>query len=153
CSLVINPNFSGARMGLQHYSVLKADPVRGEIASKNPKNPPHFHITARAGQEFDIAINIQSEDKSQVLFVVDHAFVPPDPGCLTALGLGLHPLQHTAQGLALDYVRSVVNGEPMVAKSTMRLLPLVQDAQHRHNDLRNEVVDLLNRSIEDDDAV
>lgn len=141
-------------MSLPRYSVLKADPIKGEIFSNNPKNPPHFHVTAQIGRkQFDIAINIQSEDASQVLYVVDHAFTPPDPKDLTALDMGLHALESIPGGLALDYVRSTVNGASMVTKAGMRLLPLIHDAQHRNNDLRNEVVDLLDRSIEDEDAV
>jgi uncharacterized protein YukJ len=87
-----------------------------------------------------------------VLYTVDHAFVPPDPAALLALPAGMTPLESAPGGLALDFVREAVNGSPLVDRPSMNLLPIGYTARHRHNDLSNEVVDLLNRAIADADG-
>jgi uncharacterized protein YukJ len=74
-------------------------------------------------------------------------------------------LKSEAGGLALDYVRSVVNGVPMITKAQMTLLPkqsaktkglsaeaeAIQRAKARA--LENAVVTLLNMTIADKDGV
>ena len=133
------------------YCLVKGDPagVGGVQFNQQGKNP-HYHIKLNtASGVYDVAINIQSEDGSEVLYTVDHAFVPPAKDALTALPMGRKPLQSQPGGLALDYVRETVDGMAMVDRSTMHLLPLTTPAGHRHNDLNNEVVDLLNRATAD----
>jgi uncharacterized protein YukJ len=137
-------------MPVPNYAVLKGDPISGKVVSGNS---PHYQIQVKAGtQTITVAVNIQSVDGSEVLYVVDHAFVPPDPAGLGQLPEGLNPLPNKSGGLALDYVRSTVNGEAMVTKAQMSLLPESTPAGHRHNDLNNEIVDLLNRAIADKDG-
>jgi uncharacterized protein YukJ len=134
-------------MPIPNYSVLKGDPTAGKVVSGNS---PHYQITVQAdGGPFTVAVNIQSVDGSEVLYTVDHAFVPPDPASLLALAAGMHPLNIAPGGLALDYIRSTAGGQPMVEKSSMTLLPETFPAGARHNDLNNEIVDLLNRAIAD----
>ena len=87
-----------------------------------------------------------------MLYIVDHAFQPPDPAGLENLADGLNLLQSKPGGFAIDYVRSRVNGDPMVSRDAMSLLPNSFPAGHRHNDLNNEVVDLLNRAVADKDG-
>lgn len=140
-------------MALTDYSLLKGDPVSGRVEFNAAGKNPHYHIKLQAGgQTFDIAINIQSEDGSEVLYTVDHAFVPPDPQGLAGLPMGIQELDSEPGGLALDYVRQQVNGAPMVVESLMNKLPRTTPAGHRHNDLNNEVVDLLNRAVADKDG-
>src|SRR5579863_10002251 len=110
--------------GLSDYSVLKGDPTGGRVVFNHAGKNPHYQITLQAGgQTFQIAVNIQSDDGSEVLYTVDHAFVPPDPAGLTALPMGLKGLPSKPGGLALDFVRETVAGSPMVEKSNMTLLP------------------------------
>jgi len=137
-------------MPIPNYSVLKGDPTAGKVVQGNS---PHYQITVQAeGGPFTIAVNIQSVDGSEVLYTVDHAFVPPDPAALLALAPGMHALDSAPGGLAIDFIRSTVAGQPMVEKSAMQLLPETFAAGSRHNDLNNEVVDLLNRAIADKDG-
>jgi uncharacterized protein YukJ len=137
-------------MPIPNYSVLKGDPTAGQVSVGRS---PHYQITVQAqGGPFTVAVNIQSVDGSEVLYVVDHAFEPPDPASLVALATGMTPLGSAPGGLALDFVRETVQGAPMVDKASMALLPTTFPAGHRHNDLHNEVVDLLNRAIADADG-
>jgi len=137
-------------MPISNYSVLKGDPTAGQVVSGRS---PHYQIAVQApGGPFTVAVNIQSEDGSEVLYTVDHAFVPPDPAALLALPTGMTRLASKPGGLALDFVRETVGGSPMVERSAMVLLPKSRPAGHRHNQLHNEVVDLLNRAIADKDG-
>lgn len=137
-------------MPVANYSVLKGDPVSGKLVFGNS---PHYQIQVQANQAaITVAVNVQSVDNSEVLYVVDHAFQPPNPNALAALNVGLTQLQSKPGGLALDFVRSQINGEPMVTRDVMSLLPKSRKAGGRQNDLNNEVVDLLNRAIADKDG-
>jgi uncharacterized protein YukJ len=137
-------------MGIANYSVLKGDPQSGKVVFNREGKNPHYQIALQAaGATFEAAVNIQSDDGSEVLYSVDHAFVPPDPGGLNALPMGIQGLVSQPDGLALDFVREQVNGSPMVELASMTLLPMSFPAGHRHNDLNNEVVDLLNRAVQD----
>lgn len=135
-------------MPIRNYSVLKGDPVKGKLVFGRS---PHYQIDVNTGNDtITVEINVQSVDHSEVLYLVDHAFQPDDAASLEALDTGLTTLHSRPGGLALDYVRSRVNGEPMVTRDAMSLLPKTFPAGHRHNDLNNEVVDLLNRAIADE---
>lgn len=137
-------------MPIPNYSVLKGDPVSGKVVDGRST---HFQITTQTDSGIvTVAINIQSYDGSEVLYSVDHAFVPPSPDGLIALPSGVTALDSQPGGLALDFVRETVGNSPLVDKNAMTLLPLQYSARHRHNDLHNEVVDLLNRTIADKDG-
>jgi uncharacterized protein YukJ len=140
-------------MALANYSVLKGDPQSGRVAFNREGGNPHFQITLQAGgSTLEAAVNIQSDDGSEVLYLVDHGFMPPDPAGLKALAMGIHALQSAPGGLALDFVREQVNGSALVERDSMSLLPKSFPAGHRRNDLNNEVVDLLNRAVQDPDG-
>ena len=137
-------------MPITNYSVLKGDPTAGRVVSGASL---HYQITVQAkGGPFTVAVNIQSMDRSEVLYVIDQGFVPPSPSGLLSLASGMTPLKSSPGGLALDFVRETVNGTPMVDRAAMTLLPVKFPAGHRHNNLHNAVVDLLNRTIADKDG-
>jgi uncharacterized protein YukJ len=110
-------------------------------------------------------VNIQSVDGSEVLYAIVEDFMPPDLAGLTALPMGMTALKSEAGGLALDYVRSTVDGAPMITKAQMTLLPeqsekakgssveaeAIQRAKARA--LENAVITLLNMTIADKDGV
>src|ERR1700733_11286419 len=92
-------------MPITNYSVLVGDPVSGKVVTGSST---HYQITVQAkGGPFTVAVNIQSVDGSEVLYDIVEDFTPPDE----------------AGGLALDYVRSMVNGRAMITKAQMTLLP------------------------------
>src|ERR1700722_7662548 len=108
-------------MPIANYSVLAGRPTAGKVVSGASA---HYQITMQAGGgTFTVAVNIQSVDGSEVLYAIEEGFTPPDLAGLTALPMGMTALKSEAGGLALDYVRSVVNGAPMITKSQMTLLP------------------------------
>jgi uncharacterized protein YukJ len=118
-----------------------------------------------AGGPFTVAVNIESVDGSEVLYAIEEGFTPPDLAGLSALPMGMTALKSEAGGLALDYVRSTMNGAPMITKAQMTLLPkqgaqakglsaeaeAIQRAKARA--LENAVVTLLNMTIADKDGV
>lgn len=137
-------------MPIPNYSVLKGDPTAGRVVSGSSI---HYQITVQgSGGPFTVAVNIQSVDGSEVLYVIDPGFTPPSAAGLLALPTGMTALPSALGGLALDFVRSTVQGAPMVDKDAMTLLPIRFPAGHRHNNLQNAVVDLLNRAIADKDG-
>jgi uncharacterized protein YukJ len=114
---------------------------------------------------FTVAVNIQSVDGSEVLYAIEEGFTPPDLAGLTALPMGMTKLKSAPGGLALDYVRSTVDGAPMITKAQMTLLPVANakakgasaeaEAIQRAKALalENAVITLLNMTIADKDGV
>ena len=150
-------------MPIANYSVLAGRPTAGKVVSGASA---HYQITMQAaGGPFTVAVNIQSVDGSEVLYAIEEGFTPPDLAGLTALPMGMTSLKSEAGGLALDYVRSMVNGTSMITKAQMTLLPqqgakakglsaeaeAIQRAKARA--LENAVVTLLNMTIADKDGV
>lgn len=134
-------------MPVYEYSVLKGDPTSGKLSSDTP---PHYLINVEAaGKTYQIAVNIESTDGSQVLYYINENFTPPDAALLDNLATGMTRL--TMQGNpAIDYVRSTANGQPIVTLSEMQLLPLPGKTQS--SNLRNAVVQFLNQAIADDNG-
>jgi uncharacterized protein YukJ len=149
-------------MPITNYSVLAGDPVGGKVVSGASA---HYQITMNAPKgPFTVAVNIQSVDGSEVLYAIEENFTPPDLAGLTALPMGMTALKSQPGGLALDFVRSQVNGKAMITKQKMTLLPkasttkglraeeaAVQEAKVAA--LKNAVVTLLNMTIADKDGV
>ena len=149
-------------MPIANYSVLAGDPVSGKVVSGASA---HYQITMNApGGPFTVAVNIQSVDGSEVLYAIKEGFIPPNLTGLKALPMGMTALKSNPGGLALDFVRSTVNGVPMITKSQMTLLPkdgktkdLSAEAEAiqiaKAKALENAVVTLLNMTISDKDGV
>jgi len=131
-------------MPIYKYSVLKGDPQSGGLS---PDAHPHYLISVNAaGTTYQIAVNIESTDGSQVLYFINENYTPPDAGLLDGLAVGMTPL--TAQrNPAVDYVRSVTNGQPIVMQAQMQLLPL--PGQTKSSNLQNAVIQFLNQAIAD----
>ena len=143
-------------MPIQSYSVLKGKPTAGKVVAGNS---PHYQITVQAtGGPFTVAVNIQSVDGSEVLYAIDHTFLPPNAAALAALPAGMTKLQSKAGGLALDFVREQIGGKPMVTKASLTLLPEKTTGAAAHMKkaetenlraaaLQNAVVLLLNEAV------
>src|ERR1700735_2337925 len=111
-------------MPITNYSVLVGDPTAGKVVTGSST---HYQITMQAlGGPFTVAVNIQSVDGSEVLYDIVEDFTPPDLAGLTALPMGMTALKSEPDALALDFVRSTVNGQPMITKEQMTLLPQVK---------------------------
>jgi uncharacterized protein YukJ len=150
-------------MPIANYSVLAGSPTAGKVVSGAST---HYQITMQAtGGPFTVAVNIQSVDGSEVLYAIEEGFTPPDLAGLLALPMGMTKLSSVSGGLALDYVRSTVNGVPMITKAQMTLLPQLKAKaqggsaeaqmiqQARAKALENAVVTLLNMTIAEKDGV
>ena len=148
-------------MPIQSYSVLKGKPTSGKVVTGAST---HYQMTVQAtGGPFTVAVNIESVDGSEVLYAIDHTFVPPSTTALAALPAGMNKLQSKAGGLALDFVREQIGGKPMVTRAGMTLLPEAVSAAAAHGKekhavesqnlraqaLQNAVVLLLNQAVAD----
>jgi uncharacterized protein YukJ len=131
-------------MAVLNYSVLKGDPQRGTVSGKNP----HFRIPVNTiSGMFTIDVNVESSDGSELLYLIHQNFTPPDAQSLGALSTGVTGLEREPGGLALDYVREMINGAPLVDHSQMSLLPIGGAT------VQNEVATILNQAIKDDNGV
>lgn len=151
-------------MPIPNYSVLAGDPTSGKVVTGSST---HYQITmSGAGGPFTVAVNIESVDGSEVLYAIEENFTPPDESALTALSLGMHALPSAPGGLALDFVRSTIDGEPIIAKAQMTLLPKLQTKGKkgmseeaytmnlaRSRALQNAVTTLLDMTIADKDGI
>jgi uncharacterized protein YukJ len=149
-------------MPISNYSVLAGDPTAGKVVSGASA---HYQITMQApGGPFTVAVNIQSVDGSEVLYDIAENFTPQDLQGLLALPMGMTALKSEPGGLALDFVRSTIDGQPMITKAQMTLLPKPNAAKSgseeermmqraRSKALENAVVTLLNMTIADKDGV
>jgi uncharacterized protein YukJ len=148
-------------MPIANYSVLSGKPISGKVVTGSST---HYQITMQAtGGPFTVAVNIQSVDGSEVLYAIEENFTPPDPAALQALPSGMTPLQNQPGGLALDFVREQIAGQPMITRQQMTLLPKLQPKglseedrmmnRARASALQNAIITLLNMTIADGDGV
>jgi uncharacterized protein YukJ len=152
-------------MPIASYSVLKGSPTAGQVVSGASA---HYQITVKTGggRPFTVAVNIESVNGSEVLYVIKPGFTPPNPAGLAALANGMTALKSAPGGLALDFVRETIAGQPMVTKAQMTLLPIASSSKEFLSDaisgkfrepkahaLQNAVVQLLNQAVKDPGAV
>ncbi len=137
-------------MPIRSYGVLKGRPISGQVQTSRKTNEPHFHIKLDGGgKTFDIAVNVQSLDKSEVIYHVEHDFHPPDPDGLAKLPEGFTLLANKGgppNPLAIDFIR-----EGLVHPDQMAKLEI--GTRNSQNDLQNEVSDLTGRIEANPDAV
>jgi uncharacterized protein YukJ len=107
-------------MPITDYSALAGHPVSGGLVwPHNAQKPPHYMIAVQAGGKvYHAAVNVQSQDHSEVLYFIDFQFRPPREEALRALPPGLTPLDSGPGGLALDFLR-----QGLVRRDEMHLLP------------------------------
>jgi len=133
-------------MPVPDYSVLKGTITAGSVQQPDPNKPPHYHLAVTAGSRtYDVAVNIESQDQSEVLYQVSHDFQPPDPRGLLHLEVGMNPLASRPNGLALDFIR-----EHLVQRQEMQLLQF--DARHPLNSFHNDIDNLVHAAIGDPTA-
>lgn len=113
-------------MPIAAYSVLKGMPMAGKVVSGASA---HYQITVEAERTYTVAVNIESVDGSEVLYAIKPDFTAPDEAGLDALPIGMTRLSSGPGGLALDFVRSLVNGAPMITRAEMAPLPISSNSQ------------------------
>jgi len=128
-------------MPVPDYSLLKGDPQPGAVSGKNP----HFRIPVNtASGSYTIDVNVESTDGSEVLYAVLQNTAPPNPDALLALPDGVNP----PAGIAIDYIRTQINGVPIITKDAMTLLPI-----GGNSNLNDQIVSVVNQAIEDDNGL
>lgn len=130
-------------MPLKHYSVLKGRPVNNRIATGAS---PHYQILVSANGELHrIAINVRSQDGSEVEFLVRSRFEHPITERIAALEEGLAKAPPTPDGIALDFIRSNL-------MQPWELKPLLLSAAGPDNDLNEKIDAYVQRAMSDETA-
>ena len=131
-------------MPLKKYGVLAGRPIDRRIGSGSS---PHYQIhIVDDTTDYRIAVNVQSSDKSAVLYVVNEHFDHPMLPSLAALSPGWHDLPSKPGGNAIDFIRAnVVDRDEFVA------LPF--NIPGPDNDLNEKVDAQVQRAMGDEDAV
>ncbi len=136
-------------MPVNQYSVLKGKPVSGAISTNSR---PHYLIEVNAGGvNWQVAVNVESDTGSgasaQVLYALHENWTPPDAAALGALPAGATGLASKDGNPAIDYLRSRANGQPLITREAMTLLPL--PGKTASQNLQNAVVQYLNMAVAD----
>jgi uncharacterized protein YukJ len=126
------------------YSVLKGRIQNAKPFSANRRKRPHFHILVEGGgAQFDVAVNIVSEDPHvddvRVLFAVKENIQPPRVAELLSLTDGIVDVTDGSD-LGLDYV-----ADSLVTRDEMSLLPIFDP---RAGEIEpNEIMNLVNQAV------
>jgi uncharacterized protein YukJ len=131
-------------MPIPGYGVLIGT-VSDRLLATPKKN--HYEIRIEsAGQSYRAAINVQSADKSEVLYHIDEAFMHALTTPLAALGDGHHDVASKPGGVALDFVR----GNLGLKRADFVPLPLAEDGDD--NDLNDKIDHYVQRATSDHTA-
>src|SRR5262245_23920484 len=131
-------------MPLKNYSLLKGRPINYRLGTGSS---PHYQVLiSENGTPHRIAVNVQSQDGSEVQYLVRSPFEHPLTEGLAELEEGLHPLQSKPGGLALDFIRANI-GQPWEFK------PLPVSVVGPDNDLNEKIDAHVQRAMADEDAM
>ena len=126
------------------YACLKGRPIGNRIATSRK---PHYqvHISAN-GVHYRIAINVQSNDGSEVEFLVRSRFVHPITDALSPLAQGRIEVESAPDGIALDFIRGNL-GQPW------EFVPLPMSTAGPDNDLNEKLDSYVQRAMSDESAM
>jgi uncharacterized protein YukJ len=129
---------------LKSYGVLKGKATGRRF--ERGEDTPHYqiHVTARE-QHYRCAVNVESSDRSALLFVADDHFAHPLTAELAQLGSGFHVLPNRADSLALDYIRGNL-------LDRRQLKVVAPDVAGPDNDLNDFIDHYIERAIADPSA-
>lgn len=130
-------------MPLKSYSVLKGRPINNRLATGAS---PHYQmLVSQNGTLHRVAVNVRSQDGSEVEFLVHSRFQHPITDRIRALDEGLHRAPGGPDGIALDFIRS-----NLMQPWAMKPLPL--SAAGPDNDLNEKIDACVQRAMADEDA-
>ncbi|MFT3924560.1 MAG: DUF2278 family protein [Myxococcales bacterium] len=130
-------------MPLKNYGVLKGSVIDRTLASGSN---PHYQIhVVDDTTDYRIAVNVQSQDGSQVEYLVVSHFEHPISEGLRELERGYRKLTGSPNPLALDYIRSNV-ADPR------SFIPLPMAAPGPDNDLNEKLDHFVQRAMSDEEA-
>jgi uncharacterized protein YukJ len=133
-------------------ALLKGLPTKAKLFSQNPRRRPHYHILVETeNQQFDIAVNIASEDPHvddvRVLYAIKRNITPPQSDALLKLNNGMYNLpSHGINGI--DFV-----SDHLVTKEEMKPLPLFDRSAPIEDQGSEEVKQLIDDVVADPNAV
>jgi uncharacterized protein YukJ len=131
-------------MPLEKYGVFKGAAVDRRLGSGAN---PHYQIRlVDNNEDYRIAVNVQSQDQSEVQYVVDSHFSHPLLEVLHELPLGFKHLKSEPNGAALDLIR----GNLVDPK---KFVPLPISAPGPDNDLNEKLDQYVQRAMADEDAL
>jgi hypothetical protein len=126
------------------YACLKGRPIGNRIATSRK---PHYqvHISAN-GVHYRIAINVQSNDGSEVQYLVRSQFLHPLTDSLSSLAQGRMSVDSRPGGIALDFIRGNL-AQPW------EFVPLPMTASGPDNDLNEKLDAYVQRAMSDEAAM
>ena len=130
-------------MPIKNYSVLKG---RAIDLRRGSGRSPHYQVLVNDGTDlYRIAVNVESQDGSEVQYEVVPHFDHPLLADLPNRASGLHPLPSRPGGIALNYIRGnlVQPGD---------LVPLPISAPGPDNDLNEKIGQYVQRAMADEEA-
>jgi uncharacterized protein YukJ len=131
-------------MPIAHYGLLKGRAVESRQASGAN---PHYQVrVADEADEHRIAINVQSQDGSDVAYLIDSAFRHPITELIEGLPLGFRALPSTPAGGGLDYIRGNL-ADPR------EFVPLPFNVPGPDNDLNEKLDHYVQRAMADERAL
>lgn len=126
------------------YSLLKGRPVDYQLATAKTR---HYQILVSENETLHrIAVNVQSADGSEVLFLVLPRFEHPITDKLAQQKIGLHPVQSSPGGFALDYIRGNL-------ARPEEFIPLPLSTPGPDNDLNEKLDGYVQQAIADKNAL
>jgi uncharacterized protein YukJ len=129
---------------ISKYSILKAKAVDSRFGSGHN---PHYSIKAVDDtNEYRIAVNVQSQDKSDLEYVLISHWKHPLQDDLRELSFGLHSIPSQPGGLALDYIRA-----NLVDPRLFVLIPM--NLPGPDNDLNEKINQYVQRAMADENSV
>ena len=130
-------------MPLKNYCVLKGRPINNRLATGSS---PHYQVLVSAdGTLYRIAINVRSQDGSEVEFLVRSRFEHPITEQLAELPEELREVRSAPGGVALDFIRSNL-------MQPWELQPLPLSAAGPDNDLNEKIDAYVQRAMSDEEA-
>ncbi|MDK1494085.1 DUF2278 family protein [Sinorhizobium sp. 7-81] len=131
-------------MPLNNYAALKGRPINNRLATGSS---PHYQVlVSENGTLHRIAINVRSQDGSEVEFLVRSRFEHPITDLLADLPEGLHETSSEPGGIALDFIR----GNLM---QPWEFTPLPLTAAGLDNDLNEKIDAYIQRAMSDEGAM
>ncbi|HET7344566.1 MAG TPA: YukJ family protein, partial [Nitrososphaeraceae archaeon] len=131
-------------MALTNYSVLKGRPVDNRFASG--ANPHYQVLVVDDTDEYRIAVNVQSQDGSDLDYLISSHWQHPLQDNLQELPLGIHPIQNRPNDIALDYIRGNIV-DPRL------FIPIPMNLPGPDNDLNEKLDHYVQRAMADENSL
>ncbi len=131
-------------MPIKQYGVIKGSVVDRRLGSGTN---PHYQVRlVDDSNDYRIAVNVQSTDKSEVEYAIVSHFEHPLLEGLHELPLGFRLLKSESNGLALDLIRGNL-------VDTTQFVPLPISAPGPDNDLNEKLDQYVQRAMSDESSL